>query len=867
MPIQILNHIEQIFQLDFSDSLVLTSSNSLAYELRQLLTQQQLEKQAVFELPQIMSYGRGIQQLYRQSILFLDEQSLKFVLDDFSIQYLWRQVIQHAAPQLLDLSGTATAAKNAHYLQEQWQVSVDELDTTVEYEQFKQWKQDYMALLNQYHCVDQVGLIQLLTALLKMGKIKPPKHIVLYGLQVFNHLDQAFFQALTAQGSQVYQIQLPLKALENPVLIAYENFEQELEAVLGQIARMHTEDPTARFLVLSANLDQNLFAIHRKASLLIGQQYHCSVGQDLSDWPLVKHVLKIFEFLATLSLKKSVPKQLLGEAILATKVCRIEGVSFSQCLEWDYKIRKHQKAQYGLEELMTWLTSYSVELAQQWQELISAWQQSKYTVSAWVELVYQTLEALGFPNDHFNHTHHYQVSQAFYDALYQFRQLGLVVSDDSALSMLNLFSLYLSNVPFQVQREKGTFVFFSELSNIPEGKWKGVWVIGLDDGTLPLSSPVNHLLPILSQQKAGVPQVDMDVQMQRSEQLLQHVYHIAEQVHLSYHSLDTKNNELRPTPMVSEVLPARLCSKTPVSKDAYIQRYQEPLYLKDLQGDFLYQKSGYQVLEYQAVSPLEGFARYHLNLSPMRSYEKTSLNMLRGNFTHAVMQKIWEYLKTKQALEDLSDLALKEKISHIAHQEAWIFKGQVSDEVRDYEVNRAIELAYNSLQDDRENGQFSEVLCEQKIQWSYKNICLNLRIDRIDEDRNGLLTVYDYKTSKNIDTKRLSWFKDSLKEISFQLPLYVVAVGENARGMAYYHLQPMAFAKGEQKLGLRQNEARQLERLGKSRHTYQMSMQDFRQWYEKYFQVLLTQLTQYYVSNPPVEQSELKAFLRQGDER
>ncbi|AIL33222.1 PD-(D/E)XK nuclease family protein [Basilea psittacipulmonis] len=770
---------------------IITGSNSLSYQLRKDLSR--LSSKKVFELPTIFPYRSALQKFYTNSIRNLAPDHVYTLLDKFSSLYLWQNIIQQNKADLLDISGTARAAFDAYEIESLWQVQVNDHETTPEYEQLCRWKKSYLETLKSKQCIDSVMLVDLLLTLSQEHRLNLPEQIILYSLDSLTPKERLLLESLDCS---LFQYEPNHEVNESRTCLAFDSFDEELAAAF-QYAREIEKESKTQFAVLVPNLKQNLYKVHRIATYYLGDRYHVSLGRELNQWPLIRYALTHLEFMKDLAIKKSVTNVQWGKWLEQAKAFQMEGIHYHQCIVWANEVRHKEKLSYRQSEIIEKL-SLSPTLASSLAALLNAWNQIQ-DIHEWTDIFYQSLELFGFPNPSFNQSAHITVTDDLNESLESFTNLSYIVPPLNAQTALRLFNQFINNRSSQLRATTKNIVSIRDLSSAQGLSWDTAWIVGLNDHALPEPVHINHFLPFISQDKAGVPTVNIHRSKAQSLTRFQGICSRTKKLILSTHLKDEKGNELQISPFLNDDDIHHLEAKTkdiPDYSGFHITK-KEPFYLNEQQPRQL--KGGYGLLEMAAQNMLAAHARYRLQLQALRDFNKGFNASTRGNLRHLFMELVWKKVKTLTALKTL--LQNKEKkdkllddISQTVKEKTIQTLGIDHYNLLDYEVQTARQSCELQLNLDVTLNDFTSVDLEHQVEWTHEGIKITLRADRVDRLKNGGMRIIDYKSGRYFKASSEINAWSCSNEISYQLPLYAVALPQTSQlsvgELAYSNLQP-----------------------------------------------------------------------------
>ena len=170
--------------------------------------------------------------------------------------------------------------------------------------------------------------------------------------------------------------------------------------------------------------------------------------------------------------------------------------------------------------------------------------------------------------------------------------------------------------------------------------------------------------------------------------------------------------------------------------------------------------------------------------------------MERGSLVHQVLAQIWTQLKTKDALDGISDHSLNDMLVSAAGDAVLQMRQDrpiaLSGRFAKIEQRRLVRLVRAWLDEEKKRNPFTVIAAEEKHAIRVGDLVLNARLDRIDELEDGQHIIIDYKTRKQSIQTMIGERPDEP-----QLPLYLVMTEvQQGAGVAFasVKLGEMGFA-------------------------------------------------------------------------
>jgi probable DNA repair protein len=184
-------------------------------------------------------------------------------------------------------------------------------------------------------------------------------------------------------------------------------------------------------------------------------------------------------------------------------------------------------------------------------------------------------------------------------------------------------------------------------------------------------------------------------------------------------------------------------------------------------------RGGTSVIKDYAACPFRAWARHRLHIESLDG-PHTGLNaMERGSLVHQVLAQVWNQLKTKTALDAISDHHLEIMLISAADYAVLQIQQKkplaLSGRFVQIERRRLVHLVREWLNEEKKRNHFTVTAIEEKRLIQIGDLILNARLDRVDELERGQHIVIDYKTRKPSIQTMMGERPDEP-----QLPLYLV---------------------------------------------------------------------------------------------
>jgi probable DNA repair protein len=310
--------------------------------------------------------------------------------------------------------------------------------------------------------------------------------------------------------------------------------------------------------------------------------------------------------------------------------------------------------------------------------------------------------------------------------------------------------------------------------------------MGLSDDTWPRAPRPNPFLPIELQRAAGVSQGSSAGMLALARRLTNEWRSCAGEVVLS-HPLREDDRELKPSPLISPVperslaLPQTASYRDVVHRLRAIEREADtqapPLTVTSVRG-------GASVLRDQSACPFRALALHRLGAQGLEAPHAGLDARERGTLVHRTLAGIWAKVKTRDALDAMSQpelgaliaQATEDAVSRIRRDRPTVLAGRFAE----IEKRRLAQRALEWLAVEKRRGAFTVLATEDERRIETGGLALETRLDRVDQTDDGRRIVIDYKTGKSSPGDMLGDRPDEP-----QLPLYVTGAEPDAAAAAF----------------------------------------------------------------------------------
>jgi ATP-dependent helicase/nuclease subunit B len=301
-----------------------------------------------------------------------------------------------------------------------------------------------------------------------------------------------------------------------------------------------------------------------------------------------------------------------------------------------------------------------------------------------------------------------------------------------------------------------------------------IWFLGADEDNWPSSGSTHPFLPIDVQRDFGMPHAKASHDRELAQTVTNRLLAAAPEVLFSYaqHNGETESRPSRlvaqlagpPLPIPSELVAIEIQNRLTVS---FQDLSQIPFSPKKIRG-------GSKVLTSQSQCPFKAFAIARLGAESWEPAEFGLSASQRGLLLHAVLHAVWggppdglHSLHDLLALSDLNEFVQKITRKVLGEKMPLGARDRMPPRYLQLEGERLTHLVTEWLKYEATRAPFTVAETETTRTIDLAGLTLDLRLDRIDQLKDGSLLVIDYKSG---DVSPKSWELPRPDDV--QLPLY-----------------------------------------------------------------------------------------------
>ncbi len=829
---------------------VITANQRLARELRQQFDRQQVaDGKLAWESADVLPYAawlpRTWQQLHDLHSLAAGESPAPpappLLLNDAQLVAVWERIIRddisrRARLASAEISGisteplwnpyaTAKSAVAAWQLCHQWDIALRQATASnqPDHRCLRRWANQFEQLCANRNWLDRHRLaarvMELLAALETRSETKPQTEPATDLARIFGQLELVGFDQLLPQ-QQALVTALQRAHIEITVTAPPAPSQQKIEfhsypdaasqwLSAAQWAReQHTQNPQMRLAIIAPDMHQAAPAVEYALRQTLSPQqlvapavsaqlpYHLSLGDPLSQYPLVKAALVALAPLANQPLRSDALCQLVRSPFV--RGAEREAMPRAQL---ERRLRAQLPYQIGFADFLKQLpqAEKSCPCPRLTALLQSAWaaheknnpRRKKRFISHWMKTFSEWLETLGWLGERALDSDEYQTVEAVREQLRYLATLDLTTPPIAAATALSWLQRRLQEQTFQVEAHSAAAVQVQVLGILEAAgqQFDGLWFGDLVDRDWPPQVRPTPFLAPAAQRLAGVFAASTEHNYAHAARLQQRLIAASKHAVLSYPRQEDDIATV-PSPLFAECAKnaggaATAHHEPPYSfaTPANIVHAQRPKLTEFVDAcgpkfpPHARAKGGSSLLKNQAQCPFRAFAVHRL-AAQEQALDANAQGLdaaQRGSLLHHALQLVWQKIQRSQKLRALAEQQLHE-IVHAAVTTASARYQLISGCGAQFAETQnqwaqAVVREWLQVEQQREVA-FSVQALEQRISFTLHGLELNLSIDRIDVCETGARTLIDYKTGAQ--TSVSGWRGARLQDP--QLPLYAIAL-------------------------------------------------------------------------------------------
>ena len=734
-------------------------------------------------------------------------------------QCLWEHVIVEESNPLLNGAATARDAIAAERCCVHYAIDTDALDryASPETTAFRGWSQRVRERVSSsgliLHCDAEQRLVDGIRSDWRRLRSLLPQTLVMAGFEALTPLQQTLLQELRSRDINVSDWQPKSAVACRIVRHELPTPDAELRAAATWARHQLERNPNAKVGVVVTDLQQSQRRVEQifedclhPRQLLPQQLSRPSISDSADVFPKAFNI-SLGSPLATLPI---VSDALAGLALLAPRISvRTAGQllrsvffgdpdsGYSAAALLDAEQRRHSEPMTTLRALIAAAEDQPAsQRPTAWirrlraiAEIVPPATRPLAGASTWANHFITVLRILEWPGQQRSNSTLWQAVNAAREVLVRFASFDRVLPPIAVDTALQQIRALLMDTVHQPRSEQQTPIQILGALETAGMTFDCLWITATDNEHWPGNVRSNPFLPVMLQRQAGVPDTDPIAVRQRAIATLNRLQGAAAEVVFS-HALIVDDHEVLASPLVAainvqtptEPMPTAVedqCWQQAASEGS-LEAVDDPLPPPPHCDK---QWRGVQLLQHQSQCPFKAFATHRLEATSVSAREHGWDGRERGQALHQLMDKIWQRLHNRSALDRIEAAALQELVADCAQQTLKNLRCRhpqtLTSGFLQLEHKRLSALALAWLEIERRRQPFTVKAREDSSTIQWPGLLIRIRPDRIDALDCGAVVVIDYKTAGG---SLNDWEGDRPDDP--QLPIYALAVAQQRERVA-----------------------------------------------------------------------------------
>ncbi|WP_035918008.1 PD-(D/E)XK nuclease family protein [Legionella fairfieldensis] len=729
--------------------------------------------QKIQDKPVCLSYSAFLHSSFLQCCHRYSPLPHPLILTDHQCRHLWRLTITSSLNELVN-EGLLHAVEEAWTRCHFWRLDFchPAFSSTPQTRQFQNWAMTFQQKLDKLGAITEE---QIANYLLSQSPIWQKKTLIWACFDDYTPQQQALQQHFDNQGYELYHYDLSSEETKPAYCYEASDENDELQQLIGWLKERLAQGEKHIGVVVPDLQTCSLSLQRRLQQEIPADQLNVSLGQALSDYPLVAHAFCWLQ-LDKNKLSASQARLLLHSPYLACS--QSEMLARAQFMEDSTVLQEHYFTQ---DCFVKELQSTAPELAKLLKEMVDYPEEA--SIQAWITLFKNRLKSLGFPGEYPLNSATYQCYQRFSDLFDEFKQLTLLTTHLAKRDAQRALIDIAKSIVFQPETTTSSVQILG-LLEASGCTFDSLWVTGMTDQCLPQKPRLSAFIPLSLQRENRMPYADPEKELQLAQKTVNRLNAGSDYLVFSYPRSSEDKPNLR-SPLLTDLIPfhALEWNRATASIDLIetTENYQLPL------TDHEKTTGGTAILANQAKCPFRAFAAHRLHAKTAKIISDGPDARERGQLIHQVMELLWQALTCQTTLLALDEnqvneyieSAIKTALQPLTKQRPHSF----SSLIQEVELTRLKRLVKVCLDWERQRPSFIIEALEQDFTINLAGIDFRVRVDRLDRMENDKKWVIDYKSSLPAS---LPWKEERPKEP--QLLLYAL-LDEAINGLLFAQLK------------------------------------------------------------------------------
>lgn len=564
------------------------------------------------------------------------------LLNSSQYNYLWQKVLGQQEIPLH--AGLVETVKDAWSKCQRWKLDTNSpaFSYTEQTQAFAKWSKLFQRELDNIPGIVDEQLAEYLTSSLLCLDFTTSIWVC---FEEYTPQQKALHDKLTALGCRVLHTPLNV-TIASTRLYKAKNASDEYEEMILWIKERLADSASVGVVVPSLETEGTTLQrlLQRRLPEIV---FSISLGQPLSDYPLIGHALNWLK-LDGYSLGNHQARLLLhspylykaNEEFLKRAQMMQNSLSLQEeVINWGYFLNELRGSAPQLHKALSSISAYP-ETA---------------SPSEWASHFRTRLNTLGFPGDLSLNSEDYQCFQKLLNLFSEFKQLQLLTCKMTMVEAIDALTGIASNTIFQPKAEKSNLQIMGMLEATGI-RFDALWVTGMTDVCLPKKIKPSPFIPLEYQRAYISSEHALFLAEKQFESFLQN----APEIIFSYAAIEEDKPQL-PSPLLKH-MPERTALaikdiRSGITLEKIEETYQIPQNKESIKGS-----TG--LLAKQSKCPFQAFAAHRLH-AQQGNPAFDGLNPLeRGQLVHKALECFWQQVIDQKRLLAMSEDELSELISN-----------------------------------------------------------------------------------------------------------------------------------------------------------------------------------------------------------
>lgn len=771
---------------------LITPTGRLArYLQNQYATLQIRAGKNTWETPDILPWNSWLQRTWED--LAVQHHLDQVLLSSQQQQLIWQEIISKSAyaGQLLQRNNTARQVMQTWSLCQQWRIPIfpEGIYLNEDAFAFRQWARAYQQHCRDNHWFDDATLpaqlINIATSISKDGKF------ALAGFDEFTPQQKSLVNKLKKSGCIVREHPLQ-KRNTKTIAQAFTDTREELRvAALWARQLMVSNEPVSIGIIvhnlqaLHSQIENILDDVFLPGAILVNAEtqlrpFSISLGLPLQRYPVIDTAMIILG----MGNQSMLAEEFGG--LLRSPFIKNADTESQQRAKLDACLGKYGEYKISFNTLQRVIANKAikpqdvpksfVQACDEYQKIFQS-SNKKQPAGEWARMFTRLLKVFNWPGTRILNSTEYQTVAEWQDLLNEFASLDLVARALTYREALAQLRQLVMRIRFQPESQEVPVQILG-MTGAAGMQFDHLWIVGLHEENWPPQAAPNPFIPVNLQRDLQMPDASAENKLAQATNLFQRLIDSSPDVILGY-PRNEKERPLRPSPLLKPWLQSE-----PLQFDHAAYNYPMQIYsarqtglIEDNRAPAIPSgeavSGGATLFKDQAACPFRAFAKHRLYAEGLKSKDIGLDAMDRGSIIHDVMEQLWSRLGSHANLtassESVLDKLINEAVSNTINEYQKKYPLTFTGRFTQLESVRLKALINEFLVLERERQPFTVKESEQWRQFTFNNIEIRTRIDRIDQLTDGRYVIMDYKTG---DPKLPAWFDERPDEP--QLPLYAI---------------------------------------------------------------------------------------------